>query len=79
MDLPENSDIISEIVKKSDGYTFSEIEKLAVSINVECAIKGENHFFWNLEQLKSKFYSKVIFILSFKKIINGKMKLANIY
>ncbi|CAI2355911.1 unnamed protein product [Caenorhabditis sp. 36 PRJEB53466] len=33
-------DVLTEVVQKSDGYTFSEIEKLATSINVECAIRG---------------------------------------
>lgn len=43
LDLAENSDVINEIVQKSDGYIFNEIEKLATSINVECAIRGSNY------------------------------------
>ncbi|EGT50337.1 hypothetical protein CAEBREN_11323 [Caenorhabditis brenneri] len=43
LDLAENSDVINEIVQKSDGYIFSEIEKLSTSINVECAIRGSDY------------------------------------
>uniref|UniRef100_A0A8R1DKR6 Peroxisomal ATPase PEX1 n=1 Tax=Caenorhabditis japonica TaxID=281687 RepID=A0A8R1DKR6_CAEJA len=32
--------ILTTIVQKSDGYTFNEIEKLATSLSVECAIRG---------------------------------------
>ncbi|EFP09984.1 CRE-PRX-1 protein [Caenorhabditis remanei] len=43
LETPESSDVITEIVQKSDGYTFSEIEKLATSINVECAIRDTKY------------------------------------